>query len=296
MNQPVESCRCPYCLEQARPGITVGGRRFLECPCCRLVFRDGLDGPEAAAEERRYYANDYFRELAWDQLEGYRDGLYRGALDRIEALAGRGRLLDVGCGCGFFLREALKRGWDARGLDPSRESIDYLRAMLGPVGTAGTLEDCDPDERYDAVTMINVLDHLVDPWKDVARAAALLREGGVLYVRVPNGPFHRALFRLMQSCGLNGSAGRVVVFHNYALSAAWLARMLADRGFAPVEIRTAGLSEFNGYRRQTARVRALHSLRRAVWRGAKSAERLSAGRLLWGASLEVTARKQKDAV
>ncbi|MCU0582554.1 MAG: class I SAM-dependent methyltransferase [Syntrophales bacterium] len=165
------------------------------------------------------------------------------------------------------------------------------------MGIPGTLENCDPGERYDAVTMINVLDHLVDPWKDAARAAALLREGGVLYVRVPNGPFHRALFRLMKSsCGLNGSAGRVVVFHNYALSAAWLAKMLADRGFSPVEIRNAGLSEFNGYRRQTGRARALHALRRAVWRGAKSAERLSAGRLLWGSSLEVTARKQKDAV
>jgi len=81
------------------------------------------------------------------------------------------------------------------------------------------------------------------------------------------------------------------VFHNYVLSAAWLARMLDDRGFSPVEIRTAGLSEFNGYRRQTGRARALHALRRAVWRGAKSAEHLSAGGLLWGSSLEVTARK-----
>jgi len=291
MNQSVESRRCPYCLEQAFPGLAAGRRRFFQCSNCRLVFRDGLDVPEAAVEERRYYEDEYFRELAWDQLEGYRDGIYREALDRIEGQVGRGRLLDVGCGCGLFLREALKRGWDAKGIDPSKESIDYLRMTIGDAGIQGTLEDFDPGTRYDAVTMINVLDHLVEPWKDAARAAALLREGGVLYVRVPNGPFHRALFRLMKSCGLNGSAGRVVVFHNYVLSAAWLARMLDDRGFSPVEIRTAGLSEFNGYRRQTGRARALHALRRAVWRGAKSAEHLSAGGLLWGSSLEVTARK-----
>ncbi len=296
MNRPVESRRCPYCRGQARPLAAVGGRRFFQCPRCRLVFRDGLCRPEEAARERRYYENDYFRELAWDQIEGYRDGIYREALDRIEGQVGRGRLLDVGCGCGFFLREALHRGWDAAGVDPSRESIDYLRRTIGDAGFEGTLEDVDPGNRYDAITMINVLDHLVDPWEDVTRAAALLRAGGLLYVRVPNGPFHMALFRLLQSCGLGGGAGRFVVFHNYALSAGWLADMLADRGFAPVEIRNAGLSGFSGYRRRTGRVRVLHALRRAAWHGAKSAERLSAGRLLWGPSLEVTARKKMDRV
>jgi len=208
---------------------------------------------------------------------------------------GRGRLLDVGCGCGFLLREALGRGWDAKGIDPSRESIEYLRSTIGDVGIQGSLEDCSPGERYDAVTMINVLDHLGAPWKDVTRAAGLLRSGGLLYVRVPNGPFHLALFRLMQAWGLNGGAGRFVVFHNYALSAKWLAGMLAERGFTRIEIRNAGLSGFDGYRRRTGRARALHALRRAVWGGARCAEHLSAGRLLWGPSLEVTARKQEDA-
>jgi len=142
------------------------------------VFRAGLDAPGEAARERRYYEDDYFRELAWDQLEGFRDGIYREALDRIEGQVGRGRLLDVGCGCGFLLREALGRGWDAKGIDPSRESIEYLRSTIGDVGIQGSLEDCSPGERYDAVTMINVLDHLVDPWKAAEQAAGLLRPGG----------------------------------------------------------------------------------------------------------------------
>ena len=287
--------RCPYCTQEAEPALVAGGRRFFECPHCRLAFRAGLDAPGEAARERRYYEDDYFRELAWDQLEGFRDGIYREALDRIEGQVGRGRLLDVGCGCGFLLREALGRGWDAKGIDPSRESIEYLRSTIGDVGIQGSLEDCSPGERYDAVTMINVLDHLGAPWKDVTRAAGLLRSGGLLYVRVPNGPFHLALFRLMQAWGLNGGAGRFVVFHNYALSAKWLAGMLAERRFTRIEIRNAGLSGFDGYRRRTGRARALHALRRAVWGGARCAEHLSAGRLLWGPSLEVTARKQEDA-
>ena len=45
MNQSVESRRCPYCLEQAFPGLAAGRRRFFHCSSCRLVFRDGLDAP-----------------------------------------------------------------------------------------------------------------------------------------------------------------------------------------------------------------------------------------------------------
>jgi len=96
----------------------------------------------------------------------------------------------------------------------------------------------------------------------------------------------------MRAWGLGNKAGRVVVFHNYAMSAAWLDRMLTDRGLTAVEIRNAGISEFDGYRRRNGKIRAMRLLRRAVWRSAKSIEHLSAGTLLWGPSLEVTARKQ----
>jgi len=98
----------------------------------------------------------------------------------------------------------------------------------------------------------------------------------------------------MRTWGLGNKAGRVVVFHNYAMSEAWLERLLADRGLTAVEIRNAGISEFDGYRRRNGKARAMRLLRRAVWRGAKSIEHLGAGKSLWGPSLEVTARKRGD--
>lgn len=295
MRPPVEPRRCPYCQDRAAPGLMVGGTRFFSCPRCLLAFRAGLEVPENVQRMRRYYENDFFRELAWDQLEGFRDGVFRDALDRIERRVPRGRLLDVGCGCGFFLREAQARGWQVKGLDPSRESIDYLNAMLGPVGVAGTLENFDPGERYDVITMINVLDHLVDPWKDVNRAAALLRPGGLLYLRLPNGRFHMGLMRFLQRSGLGARAGRIVVFHNYAMVAGYLEKMLAEQGMTGIAICNAGLSEFNGYRREAGKTRALRLVRRAVWHGARALEQLSAGKSLWGPSLEVTAHRNAAA-
>lgn len=86
-------------------------------------------------------------------------------------------------------------------------------------------------------------------------------------------------------------AGRVVVFHNYAMVPRYLERMLAGQGMTGIRIRNAGLSEFNGCRGQGGRARTLRLVRRAVWGGAKSIEALSAGKSLWGPSLEVTARR-----
>lgn len=292
MSALTEQNGCPYCREQAKPCMTVSGHRFLSCPGCGLIFREGLDAPGKADQLRGYYENDYFRALAWDQLKGHRDAIFCEAINRIGGQVRCGRLLDVGCGCGFFLREARARGWAVTGLDPSRDSINYLNSMLGAVGVAGTLEDIDPGERYDVITMINVLDHLIDPWEDVRRAAALLRPGGLLYLRLPNGRFHGALLRFLRSWGLGGKARHLVVFHNYSMAPTWLERMLADQGLTEIAIGNAGLSEFNGCRLEEGRTRFVPPLAKAVRYGLKAIGHFSNDTFLWGPSLEVMARKK----
>jgi SAM-dependent methyltransferase len=243
---------------------------------------------------RRYYEYNYFRELAWDQLKGHRDRIYREALDRIEEQVRCGRLLDMGCGCGLLLREARARGWIVTGLDPSRESIDHLNAMLGPVGVVGTLEDFHPVERYDVITMINVLDHLIDPWEDVKRAAALLRPGGLLYLRLPNGRFHGAVLRFLRFWGFSAKARHVVVFHNYSMAPSWLGRMLADQGLTGIAIGNAGLSGLNGHRPKEDGTRLIPLLAKGARYGVKSIGHFGAGTVLWGPSLEAMARKRES--
>jgi len=48
------------------------------------------------------------------------------------------------------------------------------------------LEEFDTDERFDTITMINVLEHVVDPVLALRRAARLLAPDGILIVHVPN--------------------------------------------------------------------------------------------------------------
>jgi 2-polyprenyl-3-methyl-5-hydroxy-6-metoxy-1,4-benzoquinol methylase len=103
-----------------------------------------------------------------------------GGTNSVTGGAPRGRLLDAGCSMGFFLREALGRGWRAEGIEPSRWAAGYARdetglpVHFGPIASA-VLEP----ESFDVVTLWDVVEHLLDPVGDVRKLAGALKPGGV---------------------------------------------------------------------------------------------------------------------
>src|SRR6185295_10182175 len=91
---------------------------------------------------------------------------YRGRLKSIARLTGltRGRVLEVGCGSGTFLRMLADAGFDARGLDISPDDTKYARETLGLAVTEGDLATAAADpERYDAVLLFYIVEHVPDP-------------------------------------------------------------------------------------------------------------------------------------
>jgi len=281
---------CPYCSSRLVVCMETRERDYLRCSRCGLVTRrDNVTmggGPESG-----YLDDRFFEEAARDQLDGHRNGIYHSLLDEIEAILHPGRLLDVGCGCGFFLKTARSRGWDIRGIDPSRKSMEHLRRMLGNVGVEGPLETFPEDERFDAVTMLNVLDHLEEPWKAVEKVSRLLRPGGLFLLRIPNGSFHAAALRLLLMLGPEAAAWRLTVIHRYALTPGFLERLLSAREFTGIRVRNARLTE--NVQLFGRRGDPLNGMARSLlWAAVRSVELASAGRFRVGPSLSVTARKK----
>jgi len=141
-------------------------------------------------------------EPATEQLvEVFDDGsIYGGALDlerellsrseatmvALERVVSPGRLLDVGCGPGFLLRVARDRGWEPTGIDPSPFSVERARTE-GIEAHQGMLEDLAlPEASFDAITLMQVIEHVVDPRALLAECRRLLRPGGALVVATPN--------------------------------------------------------------------------------------------------------------
>jgi SAM-dependent methyltransferase len=113
----------------------------------------------------------------------------------IERIAGKGRLLDVGCGYGYFASEAQRRGFkvDAIEIAPSERAV--AKQMLGTEPLAVTFEDFAGEQgAYTGIVMSQVLEHAADPSAWLRKATKLLASGGVLGVAVPN---FNSLFRLV---------------------------------------------------------------------------------------------------
>ena len=107
----------------------------------------------------------------------------------VERYAGVGRILDVGCASGAFLRAARERGWDVVGVEPSSTLADRAKAAVGPGGRimACTLQEADfAPASFDVLTLWDVLEHVPDPCGFLGACAGLVREGGHLFANVPN--------------------------------------------------------------------------------------------------------------
>ena len=92
------------------------------------------------------------------------------------------RLLDVGAYCGYFLEVARESGFCAEGLELSRWAADHARLQGFIMHCEPLLERARSGDRYDVVTLWDVLEHLPDPRQELEAVHALLPPGGRLHL------------------------------------------------------------------------------------------------------------------
>lgn len=145
------------------------------------------------------------------------------------------RLLDVGCSSGAHLRAAAKAGFEVEGVEPSPEAAESARRAGFKVFT-GLLEEARyRDGAFDAVTLIELVEHLREPRALLAECRRILRPGGVLMVTTPNAASLTAkvLGADWEVFSLRGMGGHVSFFNPASL------RLLAARtGFEVTRIET----------------------------------------------------------
>lgn len=96
------------------------------------------------------------------------------------------RILDVGCGAGFFLSLLADHGWLAVGVEPNQELVERARRNALDV-RLGTLEDARLEsEAFDVITLWHALEHDPVPKKTLSRCRELLKPGGVVIIQLPD--------------------------------------------------------------------------------------------------------------
>ena len=212
---------------------TKSGYDIGRCDRCGLVYAT----PRAPRDTiLARYSGDYFWKEYLPAL-GVLDGSYdltqfdvryAPLLELLGPACGR-RLLEIGCGAGFFLKSAERRGWRVEGIEFSEEASRFGREQLGLEIRQQQAETMTiAPATFDAVVMFDTIEHLFDPRVALISIARALVPGGWLLISTPN---FRALSRR-----LLGSSWAVLspLEHMYYFDADTLGRLVEDCGFVGV--------------------------------------------------------------
>jgi len=164
--------------------------------------------------------------------------------DYVEALPADpgATLLEIGCSEGQTGALALARGKCARyiGIELHDPSARIAATRLSEVHVGNIEEmalDVLPPGGLDAILLSEVLEHLVDPWKVVARLVPLLRPGGLMFASSPNICHHRVIRSLIAGQWTLANEGVMDRTHLRWFTPASYAAMFAGAGLKVEEIR-----------------------------------------------------------
>jgi SAM-dependent methyltransferase len=158
--------------------------QLLECSHCGFAFCKEIPSHVDFFNQR--YIGEFDPKI--EQLNEFKNVILEDIFDIFKKNnKTTGRLLDIGCFAGIFLQLALKKGFKAEGIEVNPVMAKFASEKLNlKVINVKFDEFVSEDNAFDVITLIDVLEHLVDPRTMLEKCHKLLAPGGILLIKVPN--------------------------------------------------------------------------------------------------------------
>ena len=161
-----------------------------ECLKCGLLFTEPRPDPNSIG--KYYQSEEYYSHQ--ENKNGFIPRIYETVkgfnLKKKYKLATKGmtkgRMLEIGCGAGDFLKVMENKGWNCTGIEPSENAKAIARKKVKE--QLYNPEDINslPDESFDLITMWHVLEHVDNLKEEIMHLERLLKKGGRLVLALPN--------------------------------------------------------------------------------------------------------------
>lgn len=172
---------CPLCNSSPVYERTLNNTEMVKCTMCEFVYANVSD--ERIEAENFHSGTDMIHR--YGELQTWVDRLwFRKIVERVTGKTGVGKVLDVGCGNGLLLREFVKHGWQAYGVDPSPWATEAAEGY--EVFPCTLKEAALESDHFEAVTSTALLEHLAQPHPYVQEVLRILKPGGCAYFNIPN--------------------------------------------------------------------------------------------------------------
>lgn len=187
-SQNVEYSNCDFCGEnnykivyQENPSNVV------KCKSCGLV---SFNPQPSEADLKNYY--NIFHDESISNIDSNilpRILSRKRELKEIEEyITSKGKILDIGCANGEFLKAAQEEGWKAKGFETCPETANYAIEKLGlDVVIGSNLVDAGfSANEFDVITMQHVIEHLKNPLSTLKEVHKAIKSNGLLWISTPN--------------------------------------------------------------------------------------------------------------
>lgn len=184
---------CPTCGgRESRSELEKDHMTLVCCSGCDLVY---VNPAFDEAHYRAVYSSEAYQAIMKDLgIASHEYRVARFGAERVEVMGrhvrppegSRPRYLDVGCSTGFVVEAARDRGWEGIGIDLNPSAVAFGRCRGLDLRVVALEEAGFLDASFDAISLFDVLEHLLEPRATLEACIRLLRSGGILFIYVPN--------------------------------------------------------------------------------------------------------------
>ncbi|MDI6839377.1 MAG: class I SAM-dependent methyltransferase [bacterium] len=254
--------------------------------------------PQINKEEYLKKITEYYEKVDPSELVAIsRRRLYNNFFSKIEHLHPR-RILDIGCGFGYFLSLTKEKGWNCYGVEVSETlaRMGKQRYNLN-IETIPFEENDYSNDYFDVITLCNVLDEMMSPIKVLKEIKRILAPNGILFIRIPNADFHIMIYRIhsfLSSIGLGKLVTKkVYIFHIFNFSNIALQKLLKRSHFAPINVLSSLPTSGAPYSILSSDLK-VYFFKKIIYFIAQFVYFLSFRKITLAPSIEVFARKTDD--
>jgi len=284
---------CICCQSNRIIAQTIALREYYKCLFCGFIFTS-----ERADNNFRNIVSNHYQNIdPHEQIAASKQSFFKFTLDYLasEIKADTMSILDVGCGFGYFLEFASKHGWDTYGVEITDAAVQGARRKIGEANIFhGSLREAYySDERFDTITLWDVLFMVDSPFEELKECYRILKHGGKIGIRVRNVLFQKMTYTIyfpFRTVASWLNIKRPYVFHRYNFTTKSLRLLLQRLGFSRIHITNSPLTKSDPY--SYTRIGKLTGfLKFSVDIFARVTFQMSRGRLITGPSLLVWAEK-----
>lgn len=184
---------CPICdSDQTKPLFEKDGFQYVKCSNCSMVFMNPRLNPAATYAFYNSNVNAIYNETKFDSVSAATELDDKINLENLDIIyqytKGKfGKILEIGCAKGYFLKKAKERGFQVYGVELNEKNYEICRKSLGDMIYNIDLFNIHFEkEMFDVIYMRDVIEHIPNPKIFLKELSRIAKPGSILFIETHN--------------------------------------------------------------------------------------------------------------